>query len=109
MPEPLHPPFAQGSTSIPRQLQRWLDINPQGGALTRCRYYITMPAFSQATNWIGVSDIVVAFNFEAPKAFSIPCNVNAVANAVPTVYNVVNLVQNQTGTIIGAEGGQGMS
>lgn len=103
MPEPLHPPFASGSITIPRQLQRWLDINSQGGELTRSRFYLTLPAFSVSVNWIGVSDIVAAFNFESPKNFSIPCSVSAAPINVPVVFNVIDSIANQTGTVIGTE------
>lgn len=108
MPQPLAPPFATGSITIPRQLQRWLDINPQGGQLTRSRYFLTLPSFSVSVNWVGVSDIVAAFNFEAPKNFSIPCSVNAAPIATPVVFNVIDSVANQTGTVIGVSEGGGI-
>lgn len=54
----------------PKTLDRWLDINPQNGSLRRTETFITLPAFSQAVTWKGYSEIVVAFNFEGPNAFS---------------------------------------
>ena len=71
MPEFLHPPYAPGAILQPRQLNRWLDINAQNGPLDRSRYYITLPAFSTVVNWLGYSDIVASFNFEAPNSFSL--------------------------------------
>lgn len=73
MPTPNFPPFANepGATTQPRQLQRWLDVNLQGGDLGRGRYYLTLPTFSVNVNWIGVSDIVAAYNFEGPNNFSL--------------------------------------
>lgn len=70
MPIPPSPPFVSTATQQPRQLQRWLDINPQGGALQRTQTYITLPVFSVAVSWKGYSEIVASFNFEAPNNFS---------------------------------------
>lgn len=73
MPDNNYPPFATdtGALIIPRQLDRWIDINPQGGALRRCQTYITLPAFSRAVAWRGYSDIVAAFNYSSPNNFSL--------------------------------------
>lgn len=73
MPDSLHPPYADdgGALTVPRQLVRWLDINPQGGPLKRIQKYITLPAFSIANRWNGYSDIVATFNFEGPNSFSL--------------------------------------
>lgn len=71
MPEPLHPPFVAAAQAIPRQLNRWLDVNPQGGPLGRTQTYITLPSFSQAFTWNGYSEIVASFNFEGPNNFSL--------------------------------------
>lgn len=70
MPDSLHPPFVATATTQPRQLIRWLDINPQGGPLRRTQTFITLPAFSAPFTWKGYSEIVAAFNFEAPNNFS---------------------------------------
>lgn len=70
MPEPKHPPFVPEAMLQPRQLYRWLDINPQGGQLTRTQKYVTLPAFTQNVTWKGYSEIVIAFNFEGPNNFS---------------------------------------
>lgn len=72
MPFPLTPPPASdsGAFTIPRNLQRWLDVNPIG-PLTRTQAYVTLPAFSQAVTWLGYSDIVIAFNYEGPNNFTL--------------------------------------
>lgn len=54
----------------PKTLDRWLDINPQNGPLRRTETFITLPIFNQAVTWKGYSEIVIAFNFEGPNAFS---------------------------------------
>jgi hypothetical protein len=71
VPEQSHPPYVSGALTIPRQLERWLDVNPQNGPLKRTETYITVPAFTTNYFWIGYSDIIVAFNFEAPNNFSL--------------------------------------
>ena len=85
MPFPLCPPplADTGAYTNPRELQRWLDINPVS-KLDRPRKFITLPAFDQGNStWNGYSDIVAAFNCEAPNNFSlqglvkdIPANTN---------------------------------
>lgn len=72
MPEPTHPPYAAGSVVIPRQLQRWLDVNPQNGSLTRTRKYLLIPSF-EITNivWRGFSEIVAEFHVSSPNNFSL--------------------------------------
>lgn len=71
MPDFPHPPFLPTAKYIPRQLNRWLDINAQGGSLGRIQRFITLPAFSVNNTWLGYSDIVAAFNFEGPNNFSL--------------------------------------
>lgn len=71
MPQAPSPPFVPGAQTEPRQLNRWMDINPQGGPLTRTETFITLPAFSQAVTWRGYSEIIAAFNFEGPNNFSL--------------------------------------
>jgi hypothetical protein len=82
MPPPNYPPPQNeaGALLSPRQLNRWLDVNPQGGRLSRTRGFITMPAFgySNAAQWKGYSDIIVAFNYEGPNNFSLKPFVRAV-------------------------------
>lgn len=39
--EPLHPPY---NVTQPRQLNRWLDVNSQNGALSRTRQCVLLPA-----------------------------------------------------------------
>lgn len=71
MPVPNSPPFVSTAIIQPRQLNRWLDINPQGGPLGRTQTFITLPAFNVAYVWKGYSEIVAAFNFEGPNNFSL--------------------------------------
>jgi len=72
MPQPLTPPplLDYGAFTVPRILQRWLDVNPIT-ALTRTQAFITLPSFSQAITWLGYSDIVIAFNYEGPNNFTL--------------------------------------
>lgn len=71
MPEQSYPPYADGAKTVPRQLNRWLDVNPQNGALRRCGTTLTIPAFTTTATWDNVPDIVAAFNYEAPNNFSL--------------------------------------
>jgi hypothetical protein len=71
MPQLPNPPFAAGAVSIPRTLNRWLDKNYLRGPLTRTHTYIVLPSFNVPYTWLGYSDIVAAFNFEAPNNFSL--------------------------------------
>jgi len=72
MPEQTYPPYATGALTVPRQLNRWLDKNPQNGGLQRTQAYITLPSFAQnSSTWNGYSDIVFSFNFTAPNNFSL--------------------------------------
>jgi len=96
MPQPVAPPPSNeaGAITNPRQLQRWLDCNPVP-VLTRTKSYITLPAFSVATQWKGYSEIVAIFNYGAAnnfslKAFTAPTNPNYVACVmwVDSQYNV---------------------
>ena len=80
MPDTNYPPFESGALAIPRQLNRWLDKNPQGGPLRRVDTYITLPVFSVADTWIGYSDIVTSFNFECAYNFSLTLNYIVPAN-----------------------------
>lgn len=79
MPESSHPPYLPTAQYQPRQINRWLDINPQNGPLTRTQTFITLPTFSQAVTWRGYSDLIVAFNYEGPNNFSFK-NVPVLAN-----------------------------
>jgi hypothetical protein len=69
MPEQSHPPYEAGSLTIPRQLLKWLDVNPQNGPLTRIATYIALPAFSVSNTWLGHSKIITAYNVESPNMF----------------------------------------
>ena len=72
MPKPLSPPdlTEMGALTFPRELQRWLDVNPVT-KLTRVAGYITLPVFNVNVSWLGYSDIVAAFNYEGPNWFSL--------------------------------------
>lgn len=71
MPEQSHPPYESGALVIPRQLQRWLDVNPQNGPLRRTEKYISIPSFNIVHAWNGYSEIVGEYHFEAPNNFSL--------------------------------------
>lgn len=71
MPQQSSPPYVTGSLSIPRTLIRWLDINYQNGPLSRTATYITLPAFSVASTWLGYSQLVASYNAEGPNNFSL--------------------------------------
>lgn len=72
MPEPLHPPYESGALTIPRQLQKWLDINPQNGRLTRTRFYLLIPSFQITNiNWRGFSEVIAEWHVTAPNNFSL--------------------------------------
>lgn len=72
MPQPVAPPPSNeaGALTNPRQLQRWLDVNPVP-VLTRTRSYITLPAFSVNTQFKGYSEIVAVFNYASLKNLSL--------------------------------------
>lgn len=94
MPEPIYPPPANEQITQPRQLNRWLDKNPQGGSLRRVGKYITLPVFSAANVWGGWSQIVTSFNFEAPSNFSLK------AIVPPTNPNYVLCVSYRVGVAV---------
>lgn len=56
------------SLSDPNFLDRWLDRNPLS-ALTRCRFFLVVPAFNIPSTWLGYSDIVGAYNYVSPNNF----------------------------------------
>lgn len=92
--EQTYPPYAAGSIVTPRQLNRWMDINPQNGALQRVSTTVTLPAFSVANSWNGYSNIVASFNFEAPN------NISLTNYAIPENPNYVLCVSCRVGTIV---------
>lgn len=97
MPEQNYPPPSDdaGAFTTPRQLNRWLDKNPQGGKLKRIRKYFSMPTFEIADRWDGYSDIVTAFNFSAAKNFSLKLNFAAPESpnyALCISYRIGNVV-----------------
>jgi hypothetical protein len=73
MPDNKYPPYPDnsGALTVPRQLIRWLDINPQGGKLNRCQTFITLSPFSVETGFVQKSDIVTSYNYVAPCNFSL--------------------------------------
>lgn len=69
--EPSHPPF---NVTQPRQLFRWLDVNAQGGPLTRTRGLIQFggQSVNALFSWNGYySDKIAQFNFTGAKNFSL--------------------------------------
>lgn len=71
MPDFDHPPFVPEATQQPKQLQRWLDINPLGGPLGRAQTFIVMPGFGINPTWSGYSDIIGTYNYEGPNNFTL--------------------------------------
>jgi len=71
MPDYNYPPLPTdtGAITIPRMLNRWLDVSYQQGPLRRCQTFITLPSFVTTEQFSSVSDIVASFNFEAPNNF----------------------------------------
>lgn len=110
MPQPLSPPPASdyGALTIPRTLQRWLDDNPVS-RLTRAQYYINLPPFSVQGNWVGVPDIIAAFNVECSNNFTLPLSAAAVNTLQGRNVTLVAGETPQQGTVIGAEGGGAIS
>jgi len=69
MPQQSSPPYAPNAIIQPRELQRWLDVNPQNGPLARTSTYIVLPAFAQGSStWNGFSDIIFSYNVESPNS-----------------------------------------
>jgi hypothetical protein len=68
MPIPLSPPY---NIYQPRTLNRWLDKNSQNGPLGRCQTFIVIPPFDIPVEWNGYSQIVIAFSYQSPNAFSL--------------------------------------
>jgi len=97
MPDNTYPPFVEdlGGRIQPRQLNRWLDVSPQGGALRRTDSYIEIPSFLQSHTWLGYSDIVLAYNFAAPNNF-----VFSNLAAIPTSLNYVLCIAFQKDGIV---------
>ena len=95
MPFPLCPPplTDTGAYTNPRELQRWLDVNPVS-KLNRPQKYITLPAFDQGNStWNGYSDIVAAFNCEAPNNFSL----QGLAKDIPSTINYTLTISYRVG------------
>ena len=106
MPQQPSPPYYPASTTIPRQLIRWDDVNAQNGKLKRAALYLPLPPFAAVTpNWVGVPDITVAFNFECQNNFTLPVSspsVGTVLNYLVTIQVGQAVADNRVG--IGAEG-----
>lgn len=100
MPEQTHPPYVSGAVTIPRQLERWLDINPQNGPLKRTETYVSVPAFNIAHVWNGYSEIVGEYHFEAPNNISlkIPHDGNLVP--IGTNYTMCVSYVNNDNTVV---------
>ncbi len=71
MPQQSSPPYAWAAQQYPRQLDQWDDINNQNGKLQRTKTFITLNPFNINVTWLGFSDIVAAWNFEASNNFSL--------------------------------------
>lgn len=106
MPQQPSPPYYPASTTIPRQLVRWDDVNAQNGPLKRCATYLPFPLFAPITpDWVGVADIVAAYNFECQNNFTLPVVIPSIAtvtNYLVTISVVQAVVDTRIG--IGAEG-----
>jgi hypothetical protein len=97
MPRPPSPPpdNEEGANLNPRQLNRWLDVNPVY-ALTRTETFWKLPTFSVQSDWKGYSEIVAVFNYTSLRNFAlkpnftVPLNPNFVACVmwVDANYNV---------------------
>lgn len=85
MPEQTHPPYVSGATTIPRQLQRWLDVNPQNGRLRRTETYVQVPTFNINHVWNGYSEIVGEYHFSSPNQLSL--KLLNIANLIPSGTN----------------------
>lgn len=85
MPEQSHPPYVSGATTIPRQLQRWLDVNPQNGRLKRTETFIQVPTFNIDHVWNGYSEIVGEFHYTSPNQLSL--KLANLANILPSQSN----------------------
>jgi hypothetical protein len=98
MPDNIYPPpdIDLGGKLEPRQLNRWLDVNPQGGELKRTEGYFGIPAFSVAYTWQGMSDIVLAFNYSGPNNFVL----KQVQSQLPASPNYVMCISWQKAGIV---------
>ena len=107
MPEQTYPPYVSGALTVPRQLNRWLDINPQNGFLSRTSTVITLPVFTTENSWNGYSNIVSSFNIESPNAISLkpftaPSDPNYVLCVSYRIGNVVTryMIWDATGSVM---------
>lgn len=94
MPEQSHPPYVSGGLSIPRQLQRWLDTNPQNGPLKRTETFFNLPSFNVGNVWNRYSDIVLAYNIESPN------NISLKNYFIPTSPTYVMCVSYRVGGVV---------
>lgn len=84
MPEQSHPPYVSGALTSPRQLDRWLDVNPQNGPLKRTRKYLEIPGWVYPADYEfngTFSDKVIQLNFNVSNKLSLRIN----------KYNVVGI------------------
>ena len=72
MPAPAAPPPLDeaGAITIPRTLNRWLDVNPVH-RLTRTHTYFVIPEFSLVVQEFDYSNLVGAYNYESTRNFTI--------------------------------------
>ena len=87
-----------GAIGFPRQLQRWLDVNPDT-QLTRTSTTLTVPSFALGNGWNGYSDIVCSFNVEAPNNLALQ-GFQGNANTTPQLLQDHNPVYDVNGNYI---------
>jgi hypothetical protein len=95
MPQHNVPPFETGAITKPRQLNRWLDKNPEGAGLQRVESFITLPVFNTTPTWNGHSDIVLTWNFVSPNNFSLTD-----ISALPTNPNYILCIAYELSDIV---------
>ena len=94
MPEQSHPPYVPGAKTIPRQLNRWLDVNAQNGPLERAKKFLSIPAFTFSNdNWKGYSQVIGQFNYQAPNSLSLRfSDVANLCRRIPTIHSVYRML-----------------
>lgn len=94
MPAPSNPPYAAGALAIPRQLNKWLDVNPVR-PLGRIRGYFQLPAFTATQpRGTGYANIVAVFNYTSDRNFSIKS-----ISSLATSYVLCVMWVDQYGTV----------
>jgi len=106
MPQQPSPPYYPASITIPRQLVRWDDVNAQNGPLRRCAITLLLPTFATIIpNWLGVPDLVAAFNVECQNNFTLPIHTIPQSTVTRDLITItVGQAVQDNGVGIGAEG-----